>query len=139
MNEPRHHRPIPARLSGGTPKGKPTPAREMAPPPAGPPLEADLAETQLELGETRWTVRVLGRAGRASGTTPPLLLLGFWEDESLDQPSLEVLVAAKSLRTLTTDRLQEAFARAVRPEDRGNESTFFAETGQNRRGERRRS
>ena len=69
MTDPNSHKPPPARPGGG----KPIPVRELtgertAESPAQP-AESDIADAQVEVEGTRWTVRVLGRSGRASGAT----------------------------------------------------------------------
>jgi hypothetical protein len=74
----------------------------------------------LSVGEERWAVRVLGRAGGTSGVrAASLLLLGFSTDGA---PAREALVVGRELESLTDEALERALA-ASRPEpgeDRGS-------------------
>jgi hypothetical protein len=67
-------------------------------------------ERALSVGEERWTVRVLGRAGGTSGVrAAPLLLVGFSRDGA---PSREALLVGSELGALTDDALERALAGA---------------------------
>jgi len=97
------------------------------------PAEApDLGQTVLEAEGSTWTVRVLGRAGRASGVSAPLLLLGFWEEGAvLDRPpAREALVVARALEDLPSGALEEALAASQPPRDLEKTPEFFQESGQ---------
>lgn len=138
MSDRRRSKPIPARPPAGAGAKKPTPAREMGgePPPAAP--EADVAEVSLEVSdETTWTVRVLGRSGRSSATSPPLLLLGFWEGDAEGDPGLESLVVGTALGELSHDALHHALESAGEPRDPDRKRPFFEGAGQARRRGRR--
>ena len=88
---------------------RPKPARELTRPDPEPPPDEE-PERALSVGEERWTVRVLGRAGGTSGVrTAPLLLLGFSRDGA---PSREALVVGRELGGLTDDALERALAGA---------------------------
>jgi len=101
------------------------PAQQAAP---------DLDEAQIEVADERWTVRVLGRAGRASGASPPLLLLGFWRPESSDPtPALEAMVVSSALGNLSEEALAEALSRAGPPRDPDRRPPFFRDGSQGRR------
>lgn len=96
------------RRGGDDASSRPRPARDLArpdPPPAPEPVERLLA-----VGEERWTVRVLGRAGATSGVrAADLLLLGFSRDGG---PSREALVVGRELASLTDETLERALAGA---------------------------
>lgn len=108
---------------------KPTPAREIKGEAPSPPIESDVAEAHVEVRGTRWTVRVLGRAGGASGASPPLLLLGFWESDA-DAPSLEAMVVGRNLEELSAHALEAALATAAKPRDPERRVAFFPDAGQ---------
>ncbi len=133
MSEPDHPKPVPARPAGPQAPGKPPPARAMSGERAPPTPEADASEATLEVEGRTWTVRVLGRSGRASGASAPLLQLGFWAAESEEDPVLEVLVVGTSLAGLSESQLEVALTRAAPPADPARERPFFAEAGQVRR------
>jgi hypothetical protein len=101
--------------------------------PALPTPEADVPEATFQTEGRTWTVRVLGRSGRASGASPPLLQLGFWGGESEEEPALEVMVVGTSLAGLSESQLEVALTRATAPPDPALEKPFFAEAGQVRR------
>ena len=100
----RQAKPTPARVHGNT--GVPAPT-----------VEPDLAEVVIEAEGRSWTVRVLGRSGRGGiGGAPPLLLVGFWEQGSVDLGhAREGLVVGRTLAGLSASSLEGAFARAAPP------------------------
>jgi hypothetical protein len=109
--------------------------RELTGEPTAQPAEAEVAEAYVEAEGIRWTVRVLGRSGRASAGSAPLLLLGFWEGSgSVDSPSLEAMVVARGLDELSGEALEAALGTAVKPPDPGRRSAFFQDVGQGRGG-----
>jgi len=78
-----------------------------------------------------WWARVVGRSGRARVGTP-LLLLGFRaHDEAA--PTLEALVAGRSLEGVPVEALESALARAVPPVPAGRRRPFFEDAGDARR------
>jgi hypothetical protein len=107
---------------------KPTPAREIEGEALPPPIESDVAAAHVEVQGTRWTVRVLGRAGRASGASPPLLLLGFWEGDAAE-PSLEAMVVGRTLGDLSDSALEAALATAAKRRDPDRRVAFFPDAG----------
>lgn len=130
MTDTRDHKPSPARPESG----KPTPVRELKGEPPAVQAESDIAEAHVDVEGTRWTVRVLGRSGRASGSSAHLLLLGFWEGEDVgDEPSLEAMVAARALQALSAEALEAALAGAAKPSDADRRRGFFQDAGQARR------
>jgi hypothetical protein len=134
MTDPNSHKPPPARPGAG----KPIPVRELtgertAESPAQP-AESDIADAQVDVEGTRWTVRVLGRSGRASGATAHLLLLGFWEGDAVgDEPSLEAMVAGRTLQGVSTEALEAALSGARKPGASDRKRGFFQDASQARR------
>jgi hypothetical protein len=130
MVDPARSKLPPAR----PPTPKPASVRDLtaeAPPQQSPPAVQE-AEVTVD-GET-WTVRVLGRSGRASGASPPLLLLGFWGmGDSEDSPTREVLVVGESLDDLTIEGLEVALSRAEKPRSPDRKVGFFQDVAQGRR------
>lgn len=134
MNDAESPRPRPARLPQSGSGAKPTPARDLARERTRPSGEPEAQEVSLKADGTRWTVRVLGRSGSASGVSPPLMLLGFWEEGSTDDtPSLECLMVDGPLEGLSEDGLLAALAAASEPPDPDRKQAFFPDTGQSRR------
>jgi len=81
-----------------------------------------------------WIARVLGRSGRASARSAPLMLLGFRERESAsDAHTLEAVVPARGLADLTTEALEAALARAKAPPAPDQRLPFFEEADATRR------
>lgn len=136
MSERSRRKPIPARPAAEPREVKPTPARELGGQ-AAPAPEADLAEVSLEVDDETWTVRVLGRSGRASGESPPLLLLGFWEGPAEGGPMRERLVVGRALSDLSREALLEALSTAGEPRDPDRKKPFFEGAGQARKRRRR--
>ena len=131
MTDPSRRKPPPARH----PRGKPTPVRELIGETPLQPAESDVAEAFVEAEGIRWTVRVLGRSGRASGGSAPVLLLGFWEDGgSVDAPSFEAMVVARELGGLSAEALEAALGTAVKPRDPDRKKVFFQHVAQGRGG-----
>ena len=130
-------RPPPSELPPARPSSpKPTSVRDLAgATPSGAP---DLGETFLEVGGMAWAVRVLGRVGRASGASAPLLLLGFWEADAAAHrlPSREALVVGRALEDLSPEALEEALAAARPPRDPDKTPGFFQESAQGGRRKR---
>ena len=95
----------------------------------------DPAKVGLEVEGAAWQVAVMGRAGRASGASAPLLLLGFWAEGDAEDgpPSREVLVVARSIEDLPPESLRAALTMATPPRDPERPPPFFQESGQNRR------
>lgn len=131
MSDPDHPKPTPVRPPKT--RGKPTPVRELNGDPSPPPAEIDVAEVGLDVDDRSWTVRVLGRSGGGSGSTPPLLLLGFWTVGDGERPSREALVVGRSLTNLAQETLRTALSGASEPRDPERKPPFFAGTAQNRR------
>jgi len=130
MADPHQNKPVPARGE----HLKPTPVREMNGVTAAVRTESDVPEAHLRVGDALWTVRVLGRSARASGSAPPLLLLGFWEEGgAADGPSLEAMVVGRALEALSPDALEEALSAASVPRDPDRTVPFFPDAGQVRR------
>lgn len=130
MTDSHQSKPLPARPGAS----KPTPARELNGETRVPPTEADVSEVHIEVGGTSWAVRVLGRSGSASGASPPLLLLGFWDDgDASGAPSLEAMVVGRTLETLSVEALEEALSVAAKPPDPARKKAFFSDAGQSRR------
>jgi len=127
MSDSSRTKPTPARA-------KPTPARALNGESPSVPVEVERAEARLEVGGAQWTVRILGRSGRASGVSPSLLLLGFWQGEpDADEPALEVMVAGRELEGLSPRALEDALALAVKRRDPGQKAPFFPDAGQGSR------
>jgi len=127
-------RPPPSGLPPARPpSSKPTSARELAG--AAPPAAPDPGHAVVEVGGTAWTARVLGRAGRASGASAPLLLIGFWDDSTpVDRPhSREALVVARAIEDLPAGALEEALASGSSPRDPERAPGFFQESAQGAR------
>jgi hypothetical protein len=130
MTDSKNHKPSPARPGAG----KPIPVRELNGEPPPQPAESDVEEAQVEVEGAYWTVRVLARSGRASGATAHLLLLGFWESESVeDDPSLEAMVAARTLQGMSEEALAAALSDATKPSAHDRKRGFFQDAGQVRR------
>ena len=125
---PKKGRPVPPPA-----RAKPTPARDVngGASPRAPQAEAN--QVELEVDGESWTVRVLGRSGRASRMSPSLLLLGFWRDLSEGDPPLEALVSGTTLASLSPVQLEAALSAAERPADVARRKAFFAEASQPRR------
>jgi hypothetical protein len=87
----------------------------------------------VEVDGTTWTVRVLGRSGGASGTSPPLLLLGFWDGAADGIHRREAMTVGRALSGLSPDALREALAEAGPPRDPDRKPPFFPDAGQSRR------
>lgn len=123
----------PERSPARPPGSKPMSVRELtgAPPSASPPP----GQAVVEVEGKAWTVRALGRSGRASGASPPLLLLGFWGEgaSAHEPPSLETLVVARALEDLSTEALEAALGSAAPPRDPEKAPAFFPESAQGRR------
>ena len=127
-NEPKEARPAPLPA-----RAKPTPVRVLnGESPVRPP-PADVAQVAFDLDGVPWTARVLGRSGRSSGISPPLLLLGFSEGEGGGGPTLEALVSGTSLGSLSVGQLEAALSGAVSPPDPERRKAFFAQAAQSRR------
>ena len=91
-------------------------ARAEAPPPL---TEPDVDQVRLEVGETTWSVRVLGRTGSSEARSAPLLLLGFWPEHSQAiEPDLEALAVSRSLASMSPAGLESAFRQARPPKER---------------------
>ena len=113
------------RKRGAGRQAKPTPVRALGKAGASAPaVEPDLTEAVIEVEGRSWTVRVLGRSGRGGiGGAPPLLLVGFWEQGSVDSGhAREALVVGRTLAELSASRLEGAFARAAPPRARARGS-----------------
>jgi hypothetical protein len=111
-------KPPPARVIG--------PSAETAPSAPPPPIDEDVEEARIEVAGRVWSVRVLGRSGRASRGAAPLLLLGFWDAAaSGEQPVLEVSVVGRTLARLTPEQLEEALGRAFPPLNPERKRSFF--------------
>lgn len=137
MSERSRRKPIPARPPAEPGETKPTPARELSGRSAPSAPEADVAEVSLEVDDETWTVRVLGRSARASGATPPLLLLGFWEGDAEGGHARERLVVGRALTDLSPAALREALSTAGGPRDPDRKKPFFEGAGQARQRRRR--
>ena len=149
MRDAPHTKPLPARPPEGAARAgftKPTPARELggtdgrdatasetAPRPSTG-AEPDIDETGVELDGATWTVRVLGRSGRAGDRSPPLLLLGFWPERGAGEHTREATIVARTLAELSPTRLQEALARSIPPPQSERRKPFFDAASQGRRG-----
>ena len=141
-------KPLPARPAEAEPPPgpvKPTPARELAgadgresvapePTRQGPETQPDVAEAVLEVQGTRWTVRVLGRSGRAAERSAPLLLLGFWRKGEEGAHTREATVVGHLLADMSAARLEEALARSTDPPQSEGRKPFFDVGSQGRRG-----
>jgi len=142
MTDPREDTP-PAE---GASSFKPPPARELDGSRATSSTPVPVEEAHFEVGGTGWTVRVLGRSGRASAVATPLVLLGFWKDVAAaevpasgdpaeapeTEPDLEALVVAHSLEALRPQELEVALAGASKPRDADRAPPFFPEAAQTR-------
>lgn len=142
MTDPREDTP-PAE---GASNFKPTPVRELDGSRATSSTPVLVEEVRIEVAGTGWTVRVLGRSGRASVIATPLILVGFWKDgaetegpdsgDAAEAPTakadLEALVVAQSLETLSLEELEAALASAWRPRDADRSPPFFPEAAQAR-------
>jgi hypothetical protein len=148
MRDRSNTTPRPARPAESEPTGftKPTPARELggtdareAPASARRPghsagVQTDIAETVFETEGASWTVRVLGRSGRAGERSAPLLLLGFWPRGEGSEHAREATVVGRMLSELTPGRLEEALARSTPPPRDDRRKSFFEAVSQGRRG-----
>lgn len=116
--------------------GKLRPARELAGTEPPQPLpQPDIPEALVEVGDSTWLVRVLGRGGGGRAGTPPLLLLGFFHSERPgSEPAHEVTVAANALSELTQERFEAALMASSPPPPSGRRKPFFDGAGQARRG-----
>lgn len=93
-----------------------------------------MAESHVEEEGVVWRVRVLGRSGRASGRSPPMLLLGFWNDERLERPPrLEATVVGRRLADLSSESLAVALSQASPAPDPARRKSFFEEANQVKR------
>lgn len=126
MDQPTPPKPIPAR----------PPDSAAAPPPSPDRVEGtESTEVVFEHEGSTWRVRVLGRSGSATGRSPALLLLGFWDSQAHDAPhALEALVPGRGLDELSNERLAEALEQASPPRPSDRRPPFFEGLGQNRRG-----
>lgn len=130
MTDPSRSELPPAR----PPTPKPLSVREVAGDAAASKDAPDLGETEIQVDDERWIVRVLGRAGRASGTSPRLLLLGFWKPgDSEGTPLREVMVVSRTLDDLSEEALTDAFSRSGPPRDPERRPGFFRDGSQGRR------
>ena len=142
-------KPLPARPPAAEPPPgpvKPTPAREFAgaegresaapepPPRQAPETQPDIAEAVLEAEGTLWTVRVIGRSGRAGERSPPLLLLGFWRSGEEGAHAREATVVGHLLADMSAARLEDALAASTVPPQGDGRKPFFDVAGQGRRG-----
>jgi hypothetical protein len=151
MSDAQNRKPSPARpprSESGEGAGKPTPARALvgteprespSPEPparkAAPTHDPDVPEVTLAADGTTWRIRVLGRGGRASDRSPPLLMLGFWEaaDRGLEHDR-EATVVARRLADLAPAHLLDALAGSSRPPPPDRKRAFFEGASQGRRG-----
>lgn len=135
MSEPSRQKPLPARPAFPTPRD--TPRGVVTPTVVAPSADTDAIPssggTEREVSEARvsgrggeWRVSVLGRSGRASARSAPLLLLGFSPDDAgASIPTLEATVAGCSLGELSEDALELALGRAVPPPTDTGRRPFF--------------
>jgi len=136
MSEPPRQKPLPARPAfptpGDMPQGTVTPPA-VSPPPDAHTMPAPGGGTGPEVSEARvsgrggsWRVSVLGRSGRASARSAPLLLLGFSpEGTGASALTLEATVAGRALDELSDDVLRSALVRAVAPPTDTRRRPFF--------------
>lgn len=88
-------------------------------------------EVPVEGRGGRWWARVTGRAGRARAGAP-LLMLGFRLDGET-VPTLEALVAGRSLGELSLEVLESALERAAEPAPADRRRPFFEDSDDARR------
>lgn len=116
---------------------KPRPARELSSAEETaqvPVAEPDVEEAHLDVDGRTWTVRVVGRSGRAAHGEAPLLLLGFWDGEpSEDPPQLEFTVVGRTLDGVGAGRLRDSLAKASPPPSHDRKTPFFESTHQGKR------
>ena len=140
MSDPDRPKPLPARPLGQPPQSdapgvagaaKPEPAPPRDEPFGEPPAE----EVDVSWRGSTWTVRVLGRTGRAEARSAPLMLVGFWQRglEAADGPPLESTVAGRRLADLPEEALQAALARAKPRPAAGQRRPFFEDADPTRR------
>lgn len=128
MSEPPRQKPLPARPA--FPAGAIT-ADAHAPPSPGVPPDPDVSELRVSGRGGSWRVRLLGRSGRASARSAPLMLLGFSPEGAGDSaPTLEATVAGRSLAELSDESLHSALARAVPPRIETGKRPFFEDADQ---------
>jgi hypothetical protein len=107
-----------------------------------PPTEPDEQEVELEVGNERWCVVVLGRSGGRGSAAVPLLLLGFRrtagdstdvavEDRSDRSVEREALVVGRTLAALTPTELERALEDSREPPP---QSTRIPSENRSRRG-----
>jgi hypothetical protein len=84
-----------------------------------------VTEVALEVDGVCWTVRVLGRSGSSETRSPPLLLLGFWAQETVGEPDREATVVARALADLSPARLEDAFGGSAPPPSTAGTKPFF--------------
>ena len=140
MTEPPRQKPLPARpalpASGDPPAGAVTETVAVLPPAPTPPLPGgppapDVSELRVSGRGGAWRVRVLGRSGRASARSAPLMLLGFLPEEAGGSaPTLEATVAGRGLAELSDEVLLSALARAVPPRTDTGRRPFFEDADQ---------
>lgn len=147
---PRKRLPVPVRpvRGRGESVGRPRSVRdsvaELHPPSARETAEphgtAHAGGADPEEGEVRlcaegieWTIRVRGRgrAGAKSGPAP-LLVLGFFDDPTAEEPRREALVVARRLSDMSERQLEGAF-RIARPPTEPGSRGFFPETTSRRK------
>ena len=138
MSDIQRPKPVPARLPGAPPTDRnPTPPAAGQPIPA-PPVEGAPAAGPEEVevvgpGGT-WIARVIGKSGRASARSAPLILVGFRERASAsDVHTLESTVPGRRLADLTADALEAALARAKAPPAPDQRRPFFEDADAPRR------
>lgn len=129
MSEHDHAKPRPVRPPGA----KPTPVRESRGESAAKVPSEDVEHLRLDAQEESWTVRVLGRSGRAARSSPALLLLGFWKGDGEGDPVLEALAPGETLSDLSPEALRTALAAASEPRDPERRKPFFEDASQTRR------
>ena len=136
MSEPPRQKPLPARPAFPAPGDPPggtimppvvvLPPDAQGPPPRGVRPDPEVSELRVSGRGGSWRVSVLGRSGRASARSAPLMLLGFSPEGVGDSaPSLEATVAARGLAELSDDVLQSALARAAPPPTATGKRPFF--------------
>jgi hypothetical protein len=144
MSESHRPKPLPARLpaTSTAENGLPPVAVPSAPDRATAaaespqaPIEPVPEEAEVVGRGGTWIARVLGRSGRAGRGSARLLLLGFREAGSASpEPTLEGLVAARSLGELSEGSLLAALERARPPRGADQRRPFFEEVDSPRRG-----
>ena len=145
---PRSEGPKPARRGRdggqgrkgeGRPKDRrPTPARTLqrSSDRSGPAAEPDIEAVTLCALDPPWTVRVLGRGGGDQGGAVPLMLLGFWEPDSVESaPKLEAWAVGTRFSEISCDVIETLVARAKPHRERSSRPQ--PETRPRRRGGRR--